>query len=280
MQTPNPHKVLAVKRKYFPRPRGFWRFFDAFCSGVMAAAAKAIGRRPDLFIHSGRSSWAQAQDEPHPTRIRTSAAPLRGARRLCRGPSPGRSRYSFVPDVVASRKTAGSSPRRERPVREGSRSGRVVRRFLRFTGRDPAGVGWTWDGASAPSPHYWRRPRADLVPSPDPPADRGRTTAVDSKAGAAGVPSKRQAAGATAKDIPERTPSPMTMVCHRCGWPHRRPLGFGSPAAPRLNVSRNAGRQRPPSYGACGRRLGPACGPTRSTPLACPSATPAVAASR
>ncbi len=185
----------------------------------MAAAAKAVGRRPGCF-YPGRTRLLapKAKDEPHPTRMRTPAAPLRGARRLCQGTSPGRSRYSFVPDAVASRKTAGSSPRRERPVRQGSRSGRVVRRFLLLGAAVRRGSGGRWDGASAPSPHYWRRPRADLVTSPDLPSGRGRTTADDKrKAGAAGVPSKRQAAGVAAKDIPERTRGPMTRVCHRCG---------------------------------------------------------------
>ena len=40
-------------------------------------------------------------------------------------------------------------------------------------GGGPAGVGWTWDGASAPSPYSRRQPRADLVSSPGPPAGPG-----------------------------------------------------------------------------------------------------------
>jgi hypothetical protein len=82
--------------------------------------------------------------------------------------SPGRSRYSFVPRFAASRKTAGSSPLRERPVRQGSRRGRVVRRFLLLGAAVRRGSGGRWDGASAPSPHYLRRPCADLVYVPRP----------------------------------------------------------------------------------------------------------------
>ena len=111
----------------------------------------------------------KAADEPHPTLLRTPAAQPRGARRLCQGTSPGRSRYAFVPSSVAIQKAAGSPPRREGPVRHGSRAGRVVRQFLLRRGCGPAGVGGTGDGASAPSPYSVRQPRADLVSSPDPP---------------------------------------------------------------------------------------------------------------
>src|SRR5215472_1747214 len=65
-----------------------------------------------LVIGGGRGSWPQATDEPHPTLMRTPAAPLRGAGRLCRGQGPGRSRYSFVPGPVAIRRAAGSPPGR------------------------------------------------------------------------------------------------------------------------------------------------------------------------
>ena len=170
---PNPHKVLAVKRKYFPRPRGFWRFSDAFAPGSWQRRRRPSVGDPAWLSRADATPGPQAKDEPHPTRMRTPAAPLRGARRLCRGTSPGRSRYSFVPGVVAIRKAAGSSPPRERPVRQGSRPGRVVRRFPPVGSRGSAGVGWTWDGASAPSPYCVRRPRADLVASPDPPPHRG-----------------------------------------------------------------------------------------------------------
>src|SRR5438874_8036807 len=101
-------------------------------------------------------------DEPHPTLRRTPAAPLRGARRLCRGRRPGRSRYAWVPDSVAIRGCDGLTPRTERPVRPGSRAGRVVGRSLLFFRGAAAGVGWTWDDASASSPLPWD----GLVPIP------------------------------------------------------------------------------------------------------------------
>ncbi len=66
--------------------------------------------------------------------MRTPAAPFRRTGRLCRGQSPGRSRYAFVPGSVAIQVCDGLSPRREGPVRPGSRAGRVVRRLLLFAG--------------------------------------------------------------------------------------------------------------------------------------------------
>ena len=133
-ETPNPHKVLAVKRKYFPRPRGFGVSLTPFLRGHSSGGEGHRSATRLGYPRQARLPAPQAEDEPHPTLIRTPAAPLRGARRLCRGTSPGRSRYSFVPGPVASRKTAGSSPPRERPVRQGSRPGRVVGRCLLLWG--------------------------------------------------------------------------------------------------------------------------------------------------
>ena len=121
---PNPHKVLAVKRKYFPRPRGFGVSLTPFLRGHSSGGEGRDRSATRLdYPKQTRLLAPKAEDEPHPTRMRTPAAPLRGARRLCQGTRPGRSRYSFVPRPVASRKTAGSSPPRERPVRQGSRCG-------------------------------------------------------------------------------------------------------------------------------------------------------------
>jgi hypothetical protein len=213
--------------------------------------------------------------------MRTPAAPLRRTGRLCRELCPGRSRYSFVPGSVAIRRATGSPPQPEGPVRPGSRTGRVVRRSS-FSGGAAAGVGWTLGWCFGTKPVSLRQLRADLVVSPDPPPRRTplRTPGDPAVAGAAGVPSKRQVAGAATQDIPERTRGPLTVVCHRRGWPPRLPLGVGSPAAPWLSVSRSAGHQRPPSCGACDRRRGPACGPAPTVPWPCPAWTPAVAASR
>ena len=171
---PNPHKDLAVKRKYFPRPRGYGVSLTPFLRGHSNGVEDATSATRLGYRKQTRLLAPKAKDEPHPTLIRTPAAPLRGARRLCRGTSPGRSRYSFVPDAVASRKTAGSSPPRERPVRQGSRPGRVVGRSLLLLGPRSGGgrvdVGMApWRQARTPL----RRPRADLVTSPDPPPGRG-----------------------------------------------------------------------------------------------------------
>ena len=123
-------------------------------------------------IAGRRDSWPQGQDEPQPTLMRTPAASLRGAGRLCQGQCPGRSRYSFVPGAVAIHSRRAHLLGEEGPVRFSSRAGRVVGRSPPARGGAAAGVGVTWDGAAAPSPYYLRRPRADLVVSPDPPPRR------------------------------------------------------------------------------------------------------------
>ena len=138
------------------------------------------------------------------------------------------------------------------------------------------GSGGPWEGASAPSPFYLGRPRADPVRSPDPPPRRrGERTTVRKYAGTAGVPSKRPAAGAAAKDNRVRTRGPVTRGCHRYGWPHRLPFGVGSPAVPPLSASRSGGHRRPPWCAACGRRPGPVCGPGPNRPWPCRAWTPA-----
>ena len=143
-----------------------------------------------------------ATDEPHPTLMRTPAAQPRRVRRLCRGQCPGRSRYSFVPGSVAIRKCGELTPRRECPVRPGSRSGRVVRRLLLVLGAALRwGSGGFWEGASAPSPLPWD----SFALSPfDPPTHlRGAAdtdTADQTEVGTAGVPSKRPASGVAAED--------------------------------------------------------------------------------
>src|SRR5262252_6283510 len=98
--------------------------------------------------------------------MRTLAARPRGARRLCQGTNPGRSRYASVPRSVASREAPGSPPRREGPVRFGSRLGRVVGRWLLVVVAVRRGSGGPWDGASASSPYSLRQLRVDLVGPP------------------------------------------------------------------------------------------------------------------
>ena len=73
--------------------------------GEGTASATRLGYRQQT---RPLASWAH--DEPHPTVMRTLAAPLRRTGRLCQGLCPGRSRYSFVPGAVAIRRSAGSPP--------------------------------------------------------------------------------------------------------------------------------------------------------------------------
>jgi hypothetical protein len=62
-----------------------------------------------------------------PMVMRTPAAQLRTAERLCQGTCPGRSRYSYVPSYAAIQKNDWLTPQKERPVRFGWRLGRIVR---------------------------------------------------------------------------------------------------------------------------------------------------------
>jgi hypothetical protein len=173
--------------------------------------------------------------------MRTVAARPRRARRLCREQGPGRSRYSFVPGSVANQKRRAHL--REGRGQLGTAHGRggSSGHHSSFGGRGPAGVGRTWAAASAASPYSVRQPRADLVWSPDPPAGRGPNE---------GPPRSEASRARPASDhggrmpglrprTPERARGPVTVGCHRCGWPHRLPLGSGSPAAPWLSASRS-----------------------------------------
>lgn len=174
------------------------RFFD-LGPGVTAAVAKAIPRRPGWDIPGRRDSWLKAPDEPHPTLMRTPAAPLRRTGRLCRGQRPGRSRYAFVPDAVAIQSSPGSP--REGASRSAGLTGGAGRRAIPpgFWPAPRRGSGGPWDDASASSP--LPRDSVTLSPySPDPPPRRGRLHRGSQGAGAAGVPSNRSAAGATAED--------------------------------------------------------------------------------
>src|SRR5262245_25606014 len=91
-----------------------------------------------------------AKDEPHPTLMRTLAAPLRRTRRLCQEQCPGRSRYAFVPGPVAIQERRAHLLGRRGQL--GSAHGRGGSSGVSSFWGAAAGVGWTWDGASAPSP--------------------------------------------------------------------------------------------------------------------------------
>ena len=143
--------------------------------GEGTASATRLG-----YPRQARLLALKAKDEPHPTLMRTPAAPLRGAGRLCQEQSPGRSRYSCVPRPVASQRRRAHLPRgRGQLGKAHGWGGSSGDGFLLRGG--PAGVGRTWDGASAPSPYSVRQPRADLVSSSDPPPGRGPVIAPRSE---------------------------------------------------------------------------------------------------
>jgi hypothetical protein len=163
---PNPHKALGVKRKYFPRPRGRQAFFLTPFSPGCSSGAEATSPRPGLL--------SVADAAPGPTGHRRAApnthADSGGPTPQSRAAVPGTVSRP-VPILIRSRlrgqsKTTGSPPQGEGPVRQGSRAGRVVRRAFLLLRGAVAGVGETWEGASAPSPYYLRQPRADLVSPP------------------------------------------------------------------------------------------------------------------
>jgi hypothetical protein len=191
-----------------------------------------------LVIGSRRGSGPLGQRRAAPNTHADSGGPVPQNRAAVPGTTPWP-----VPILVRSRlrghsKAAGSPSPGKGPVRLGSRSGRVVRRFLLLRG--PA------VGAGGPG-RVLRHPARLLETAsrgsrwvPRPPSAAWPTGPLRTgKAGAAGVPSKRQDAAAAAQDIPERTRGPVTVVCHRKGWPPGLPLGLGSPAAPWLSASQS-----------------------------------------
>ena len=236
MIAPNPHKDLAVKRKYFPRPRGYGVSLTPLLRGHSYGGE---GHRS-----ATRLGYPKQARPPAPGRGRAapnthadSGGPApRGKAAVPGNQAPAGPDTHSCPMPWPVEKTAGSSPPRERPVRQGFTAG-AGRRAIppSFVGRGPEGVGRTlgWRQGAKPVLLETASRRSRLVPRPAPGPRPGRVAPRTERAGAAGVPSNRRAAGVAAKDIPERTRGPMTSVCHRCGWPQGRPFGVGSPAAPR-----------------------------------------------
>src|SRR5262245_12940397 len=178
------------------------------------ASATRLGYRRQARL---RASWAA--DEPHPTLMRTLAARPRRAGRLCRGTSPGRSRYAFVPGSVATRIATGSLPNESVPLGRAHGRGGSSGVSFRSSGAPRRGSGEPWDGASAPSPFTWD----SLVLSPFGPRPTAAAPPVlhreSEVAGTAGVPSKRPAAGAGAEATRIRSRGPVTTGGHRRGGP-------------------------------------------------------------
>jgi hypothetical protein len=102
----------------------------------MAAAVKAVGRRPGLSIQSGRGSWPQG-----PRTSRTQhACGLRRPRSAEQG-GCAEEQAPAGPDTCSFPNSAAiqeqRSPPMERSVRHGSERGRVVGRFLLLRGSGP-----------------------------------------------------------------------------------------------------------------------------------------------
>ena len=233
-EAPNPHKVLAVKRKQFPRPRGFGVLLTPF-----SPRSRQRRRRPSVGDPACLSR-AGAAPGPGPGTSRTQhAGGLRRPPSSERGGCAG----GEVPAGPDTRSFPGPRPfgKRQAHLRQGrgqlgkargrgGSSGDCCSSGPRFGGgREDSGM----------APRRQARTTGDgLAPISFRPPTRPRTaarswTAAVTKAGAAGVPSNRRAAGAAAEDMPGRARGPVTIACHRCGWPQGRPFGVGSPAAPR-----------------------------------------------
>ncbi len=168
--SPNTHKGLAVKRKYFPRPRGFGVSLTPFLRGHSSGGEDAISATRLGYRKQARLLAPQAEDEPHPTLMRTPAAPLRGARRLCQGTRPGRSRYSFVPDAVASRKRRAHLRQGRGQLGKAHGRGGSSGDGSFLGGRGPVGVGWTlgWRFGAKPALTETASRRSRRVPRPTP----------------------------------------------------------------------------------------------------------------
>ena len=200
--------------------------------GEGTASATRLG-----YPRQARLLALKAKDEPHPTLMRTPAAPLRGAGRLCQEQSPGRSRYSCVPRPVASQRRRAHLPRgRGQLGKAHGWGGSSGDGFLLRGG--PAGVGRTWDGASAPSPLSLRQLRLISLRPPTHLRSVWSTTA-DRRCGHGRRPIKAAGYRGCGPEHPQRARGPLTAGCHREGWPQRLPLGHGSPAAPWLRASRS-----------------------------------------
>src|SRR5262249_13604641 len=139
-----------VKRKKIPRPRGNGVLLDAFSPGSPQRWGGHSLSAPACYRWLARRRAPRAQDEPHPTVIRTPAARARRARRLCRGTSPGRARYAYVPAPVAIQKRRAHLLSGRGPFGTAHGGGGSSGEF-RLRGGGLAGVGRTWDGASVPT---------------------------------------------------------------------------------------------------------------------------------
>jgi hypothetical protein len=106
---PNPHKVLAVKRKHFPRPRGLRRFSGRLFLRVHSSGGEGHRSATRLgYRRRTRLLAPKAKDEPHPTHIRTPAArPRKAGRESPARQLNGRARPFGAPGVPRMSLTSG-----------------------------------------------------------------------------------------------------------------------------------------------------------------------------
>jgi hypothetical protein len=82
--TPNPHKVLAVKRKYFPRPRGAALFLTPFLRGP-SSGGEGTASATRLAIGGRRDSWPQGRGRAAPNTHADSGGPAPAGPGGCAG---------------------------------------------------------------------------------------------------------------------------------------------------------------------------------------------------
>jgi hypothetical protein len=130
-------------------------------------------RRPGLLSAAGATLGPEGRRRAAPNTHADSGSPASQGRAAVPGNKPpaGPDTHSFPAPWPFN--SGGLSSSRERPVRQGSRAGRIVRRYSSSLGAAVwRGSGGPWGGASAPSPDSVRQLHADLVLSPDPPPGR------------------------------------------------------------------------------------------------------------
>ena len=138
-----------------------------FCVGswVTATVAAGTGRRPDLLSAADAAPDPTATARAAPNTHADSGGPAPQNRAAVPGSAPRPVPILVRSRPVAIRSAAGSPPRAEGASLARLTGGAGRRAFPPSWGA-AAGVGWTWDGASAPSPFSLRQPRADLVCPP------------------------------------------------------------------------------------------------------------------
>lgn len=197
-------------------------------------------RRPGLNISSRRDSWPRrprTSRTQHSCGLRRPRSAEQGGCARDNAPA-GPDTHSF-PAPWPFKFATGSLL--ERSVQLGRAHGRggssgdcsCLRAALR------RGSGGPWAGASAPSPLPWDSfTLSPFVPRPTSAAWPIRAPRCE-RSGHGRRPIKASGCRGCGPGHPKRTRGPVTIGCHRWGWPPRLPLGSGSPAAPCFSASRS-----------------------------------------